>query len=89
MASKVSSRLCRENVSWGGSRQMYLLRFLFPVADVTEKTQEDIMKFITLLPICKVATAVKAMCQYCSTVIVCNSNPHCHYISAHCYQYVR
>ena len=33
--------------------------------------------------------AVKAMCQYCSTVTVCDSNPHCHYISAHCYQYVR
>jgi len=24
-----------------------------------------------------------------STVTVCHSNPHCHYISAHCYQYVR
>jgi hypothetical protein len=24
-----------------------------------------------------------------STVIVGYSNPHCHYISAHCYQYVR
>ena len=43
----------------------------------------------TLLPICTVATAVTAMCQYCSTVTVYNSNPHCHYISAHCYQYVR
>jgi hypothetical protein len=32
-----------------------------------------------------IATAVKAMCQYCSTVTVCD----CHYISAHCYQYVR
>ena len=29
------------------------------------------------------------MCQYCSTVTVCDSNPHCHYISAHCYQCVR
>jgi len=29
------------------------------------------------------------MCQYCSTVIECNSNPHCHYISAPCYQYVQ
>jgi len=29
------------------------------------------------------------MCQYYSTVTVRNSNPHCHYISAHCYQYVR
>jgi len=29
------------------------------------------------------------MCQYCSTVTVCHSNPHCHSISAHCYQYVR
>ena len=36
-----------------------------------------------------VDTTVKAMCQYCSTVTVCDSNPHCHYISAHCYQYVR
>jgi len=43
----------------------------------------------TLLPICTVATAAKAMCQYCSTVTVCHSNHHCHYISAHCYQYVR
>ena len=43
----------------------------------------------TLLPICTVATAVKAMCQYCSTVTLYHSNPHCHYISAHCYQYVR
>ena len=43
----------------------------------------------TLLPICTVATAVTAMCHYCSTVTVCHSNPHCHYISAHCYQYVR
>jgi hypothetical protein len=43
----------------------------------------------TLLPICTVATAVKAMCQYCCTVTVCHSNHHCHYISAHCYQYVR
>ena len=42
----------------------------------------------TLLPMCTVATAVKEMCQYYSTVTVCNSNPHCHYISAHCYQYV-
>ena len=24
-----------------------------------------------------------------STVIVCGSNPHCHYISGHCYQYIR
>ena len=29
------------------------------------------------------------MYQYCSTVTVCHSNPHCHYISALCYQYVR
>ena len=29
------------------------------------------------------------MYQYCSTVNVCDSNPHCHYIGAHCYQYVR
>jgi len=43
----------------------------------------------TLLPICTVATAVKAMCHYCSTFTVCDSNPHCHYIGAHCYQYVR
>src|SRR5215510_6661733 len=42
----------------------------------------------TLLPICMVTTAVTAMCQYCNTVTVCISNPHCHYISAHCYQYV-
>jgi hypothetical protein len=42
-----------------------------------------------ILPICTVATAVKAMCKYCCTVIVCDSNPHRHYISAHCYQYVR
>ena len=41
------------------------------------------------LPICTVATAVTAVCQYCGTVTVCDSNPHCHYISAHCYQYVR
>jgi len=40
----------------------------------------------TLLPICTVATAVNAMCQCCSTVTVCHSNLHCHYISAHCYQ---
>jgi hypothetical protein len=38
----------------------------------------------TLLPICTVA-----MYQYCSTVTVYNSNPHCHYISVHCYQYVK
>jgi hypothetical protein len=37
----------------------------------------------TLFPICMVATAVKAMCQYCSTVTVCDSNPHCHYIRPH------
>ena len=43
----------------------------------------------TLLPICTVATAVKAMYQYCSTVTLDDSNPHCHYISAHCYQNVR
>ena len=24
-----------------------------------------------------------------STVTVCDCSPHCHYISAHCYQYVR
>ena len=24
-----------------------------------------------------------------STVTISNANPHCHYISAHCYQYVR
>jgi hypothetical protein len=24
-----------------------------------------------------------------STVTVCDWSPHCHYISAHCYQYVR
>jgi hypothetical protein len=28
----------------------------------------------TLLPICTVATAVTAMCQYCSTVTVCDSH---------------
>jgi hypothetical protein len=43
----------------------------------------------TLLPICTVATAAQAMCQYCGTVIVRDSNPHCHCISPHCYQYVR
>jgi len=43
----------------------------------------------TLLPICTVATAVTAMCQYSSTFTVCHSNTHCHYYSAHCYQYVR
>jgi hypothetical protein len=37
----------------------------------------------------KIVTAVKAMFKYCGTAIVCDSNPHCHYISAHCYQYVR
>jgi len=36
-----------------------------------------------------VATAVKAMCQYCGTVTVCDWDFHCHYISVHCYQYVR
>ena len=34
------------------------------------------------LPMCTVATAVEAMCQYCGTVTVCHSNPHCHYMSA-------
>jgi len=29
------------------------------------------------------------MLQYCSRVTVCHSNPYCHYISAHLYQYVR
>jgi len=49
---------------------------------------EDVY-YVILLPICTVATAVKAMCHYCSIVTVCHSNPQCHYISAHCYQYVR
>jgi len=43
----------------------------------------------TLLPISTVSTADINICQYCCTVIVCHSNPHCHYISAQCYQYVR
>jgi hypothetical protein len=29
------------------------------------------------------------MCQYCGTVTVRDSNPHCHCIRPHCYQYVR
>jgi hypothetical protein len=41
----------------------------------------------TLLPICTVVTAVKAVCQYCGTVTVRDSNPHCHCIRPHCYQY--
>ena len=45
------------------------LRLLFPVADVTEKTHEDIIKFIALLQMCTVATAVTAMCQYCSKLL--------------------
>jgi len=43
----------------------------------------------TLSPICTAATAVTTMLLYCSRVTVCHSNPHCHYISAHSYQYVR
>jgi len=51
--------------------------------------QKD-MKYTTYrVPIYTVATDVKTMCQYCCTVTVCHSNPHCLYISAHCYQYVR
>jgi len=47
------------------------------------------LKQCTLLPTCTVATSFTAMCQYCSSITVYHSNPHCHYKSAHCYQYVR
>jgi hypothetical protein len=55
-------------------------------ADLTENVRRHYDTCFVLLPICTVATAVKTMCQYCSTVTACDSNPHCHYISAHCYQ---
>jgi hypothetical protein len=42
-----------------------------------------------LLLVCMVATVVEWLHEYLIMVTVCNSNPHCHYISAHCYQYVR
>jgi hypothetical protein len=48
-----------------------------------------IVNIPTLLPVRTVATAVKAVCQFCGTVTVRDSNPHCHCIRPHCYQYVR
>ena len=42
--------------------------------------QYMLRKYHCTLPICTVATTVKAMCQYCGRVTVLDSNPHCHYI---------
>ena len=54
-----------------------ILCFLFAAAEQIENilTQEYCKIPFTHLPIRTVATAVTAMCQYCSTVTVCHSNP--------------
>ena len=67
---------------------VFLCAFCLLTVAVTDNTDKCKI-FSVKLPICTVATAVKAMCQYCCTVTVCHSNTHCHYISAYCYQYVR
>jgi hypothetical protein len=57
---------------------------LFSATGLTENTQNYEI-YSVLLPICTVVTAVKGLCKYFSTVIVCDSNHRCRYISAHCY----
>jgi hypothetical protein len=56
---------------------------------IIESTQRCYYIYWATLLIQTVATVVRVACFYCGAVIVCDCSPHCHYISAHCYQYVR
>ena len=71
-------------------RRFYSRRILRGfVSRPSRRAQKDRKYRTYRVPLCTVAAAVKALCQYCGTYTVCDWNPHCHYISAHCYQYVR
>jgi hypothetical protein len=50
--------------------------FLFSATNLIENTQRCYAIYSTLLPICAVAMAVKAMCTYCDTVLGCNLNSY-------------
>jgi len=59
------------------------VNFLTPIADLSENTQTYYKICSLLLPICTIATAVKAVCRYCCRVSGCDSHPHFCFLIMH------
>jgi hypothetical protein len=69
---------------WRKGLRLWQCRFLFCVSfrrPGREHQQRHYETYFLAVPICTVATAVQAMCQYYGTVTVRHSNSHCHCIS--------
>ena len=76
--------LCRSDIR-GPQLSLYQCTLL-PVCTVATV---QLLYAIPILTVTISVHTVTSMYGSHSTVTVCDWNPHCHYISAHCYQYVR
>src|SRR5215469_6520722 len=76
------------------SKLLYTIRILTVTISVHTVTNmygshSKLLYTIRILTVTISVHTVTNMYGSHSTVTIYNSNPHCHYISAHCYQYVR